>query len=300
MIRVTQKKLFGLDLEEYKVDRRIERINNQYDQVLVIGANSGVYVYDGKKISKIAERDGSVVALVVLDGKLYDVAAEGKNRIYETLSSRVIARRDEDISALTVYNGKLYDATGEFPKAWGKIYETLSNKVIAEREGWICVLTVINGELYDAGYSGIYKTLSNTLIAERDFGTCALISDDNGKIYDAGYYGVYETLSNKIIVNGRKEIRHLAFVKGKLYYATSSAFKGRIYEALNDKAIAERDGRILAMIATEKEIYDAGFYGVYKISFDDQGNIIEEKQIFDKEATSLLIVDRSVVKIWRE
>jgi hypothetical protein len=156
-MKLKQNKLFGINLEDFKIDKKIEERIKEEEEVLVFGSSDGVYAYDGKKVKKIAERDGWVYALTVYNNELYDGGSYRK--IYRTLRNEIVAERDGSVLALTVYNNELYDGGTH-----GKIYRTLDNKVVAERDDWVYALAVYKGELYDGGDYGLYNTFTNKMI----------------------------------------------------------------------------------------------------------------------------------------
>jgi len=129
-LKLNQRKVFGIDLDNYKIDKRIEEKlvgSKSEEEVLVFGSTDGVYYFDGRIVKKIAERNGPVMAL-------------------------------------RLWNGELYDAG-----YYRKVYRTMDNEFVAERYGWIMALEVFDGELYDAGYYyGIYRTIDNEVVV--DFG----------------------------------------------------------------------------------------------------------------------------------
>ena len=163
-LKLQQKKVFGIDLDDYNIDKRIEKrlVEIKSRKVLVFGSIDGIYYFDGSSVKKIAKRNGVVTALEVCNGKLYDVGVDGK--IYRTINNEVVAKRGSFVRALEVWNRKLYDA-GDYEK----IYITSKSEVVAERDGWVRALEVWNGDLYDAGdYGKIYITMYNEVVV--DFG----------------------------------------------------------------------------------------------------------------------------------
>jgi hypothetical protein len=80
-LKLQQRRVFGIDFEDYKIDKRIEEklVGSKSEEVLVFGSSDGVYCFDGKIVKKIAERDGWVRTLEVWNGELYDAVEHGKN-----------------------------------------------------------------------------------------------------------------------------------------------------------------------------------------------------------------------------
>jgi len=55
-LKLQQKKVFGIDLEKYKIEKRIEESlveSKSEEEVLVFGSNDGVYCFDGKSVKKL-------------------------------------------------------------------------------------------------------------------------------------------------------------------------------------------------------------------------------------------------------
>jgi hypothetical protein len=158
-LKLEQRKVFGIDWENYRIDRRIERsLFESEEEILVFGSKDGIYCFDGNNVKKIVERDNMVWDLVVWNGELYDAAGK---KIYRTRDNRVVAERDASIYALAVWNGELYDAGN-----YRKIYRTRGNRVVAERDASVVALVVWNGELYDATWTTIYRTRDNKVILD--------------------------------------------------------------------------------------------------------------------------------------
>jgi len=170
-LKLQQRKVFGIDLDNYRIDRRIEEKlvgSKSEEEVLVFGSSDGVYYFDGRIVKKIAERNGPVMALEVWNRDLYDAGyyrdAGYYHEIYRTIDNEVVAERDDWIRALKVWNGELYDA-GDYRK----IYRTMDNEVVAERNNRVLTLEVLGGDLYDAGYyRKIYRTRDSKVVL--DFG----------------------------------------------------------------------------------------------------------------------------------
>jgi len=162
-LKLNQRKVFGIDLDNYKIDKRIEERlagSKSEEEVLVFGSSDGVYYFDGKIVKKIAVRNGPVMALKVFDGKLYD--AGYYYEIYRTMDSKVVAERDDWTMALEVLGGVLYDAG-----LYRKIYRTMDNEIVAKRDDWVMTLEVFDGKLYDAGnYGRIYRTMDNEVVVD--------------------------------------------------------------------------------------------------------------------------------------
>jgi hypothetical protein len=90
-LKLQQKKVFGIDWENYKIDKRIEKKleeSKSEEKVLVFGSKDGVYCFDENRVKQIAERDDSVWALTVWNGELYDAGYYKK--IYRTRDSKVV------------------------------------------------------------------------------------------------------------------------------------------------------------------------------------------------------------------
>ena len=100
-IKLEQKKLFGIDLENFSIDRRIEeRIEKRSeDEILVFGSRNGIYAFDGKEVKRIARRDSCVWALAVWNGELYD-GSGFYGKIYRTRDSKVILQWDSTITCM--------------------------------------------------------------------------------------------------------------------------------------------------------------------------------------------------------
>jgi hypothetical protein len=129
-LKLRQRRVFGIDLENYKIDKRIEEKlvgGKSEEEVLVFGSIDGVYFFDGKIVKKIAEREASVRALEVFGGRLYD--AGYYNEIRRTMDNEVAAERDDAVMALKVFGGELYDATYD-----GKIRITMKDRVVVKMD----------------------------------------------------------------------------------------------------------------------------------------------------------------------
>ena len=88
-LKLEQRKVFGIDWENYRIDRRIERgLFESEEEILVFGSNDGIYCFDGNRVTQIAERDYPVRALAVWKGELYDAGFYEK--IYRTRDSKVV------------------------------------------------------------------------------------------------------------------------------------------------------------------------------------------------------------------
>jgi hypothetical protein len=88
-LKLNQRKVFGIDWENYKIDRRIEKSLVEGErEVLVFGSYDGIYFFDGNSVKQIAERDDWVLALEVWNGELYDGGRYEK--IYITMDSKVV------------------------------------------------------------------------------------------------------------------------------------------------------------------------------------------------------------------
>jgi len=101
-IKLEQGKIFGIDLESFKMDKKIEREieGENKDEVLVFGSDDGVYVFDGRKVERIAERN-KVLALAVWNGELYDA---GYRKIYRTRDSKVVVNFGKPIYSMIACN----------------------------------------------------------------------------------------------------------------------------------------------------------------------------------------------------
>ena len=56
-LKLEQRKVFGIDWENYRIDRRIERsLFKSEEEILVFGSKDGIYYFDGNNVKKIVER----------------------------------------------------------------------------------------------------------------------------------------------------------------------------------------------------------------------------------------------------
>jgi len=56
-LKLEQRKVFGIDWENYRIDRKIEgSLFKSEKEILVFGSKDGIYYFDRNNVKKIVER----------------------------------------------------------------------------------------------------------------------------------------------------------------------------------------------------------------------------------------------------